>query len=85
MRWIMIAVTAFGLALSWLATSPGWLGVGLLLTLVGLFGTVFAIAAARIETIRRPDNAMLSIEDQVTLHKRGHAAPPGNSPPGDRP
>lgn len=82
MRWIMIAVTAFGLALSWLTQSPSWLLVGLLLTLAGLFGTVFAIAAARIESVRRPDKAMLSIEDQIGMHRRSQSPSSRARPPG---
>lgn len=82
MRWIMIAVTAFGLALTWVTKSPSWLLVGLLLTLTGLFGTVFAIAAARIESVRRPDNAMLSIDDQINIHRRSQSPTPRSRPPG---
>ena len=58
-RWIMIALTVTGLMTAILTRSPGLLGFALLLTLVGLFGTVFSLAADRISANSRPDSTML--------------------------
>lgn len=70
-RWIMIALFVVGVAIAFTTHSPGLLGIGLLLALVGAFGTVFAIASERISARSRPDTAML--QPDVIAAMREHA------------
>ena len=91
-RWIMIAMTLVGLIIAFLASNPGLLGVGLVLVFVGLFGTVFSLASARISASARPDTTMLSPEvlrairdkanreGQAGAGNHGARAQPGNRP-----
>ncbi len=73
-RWIMIAMTLIGLAVAILTHSPGVLGFALLLTVVGLFGTVFSLAADRISANSRPDAAMLPPEVLHAIRDKANAA-----------
>ena len=73
-RWITLALTILGFAIAFTTKSPGLLGLGLLLGLVGLFGFVFALAAARISANARSEASMASAEDLRALHR---APPPG--------
>lgn len=88
-RWIMLGLTILGFALVFIAKSPGLLGLGLLLGIVGMIGFVSAIAAERISASARPDAAMASVEDLVALKERptSSAAPlaqhPRVGPPAD--
>ena len=61
-RWIMIAMALLGLIMATLTRSPGVLGFALLMTVVGLFGTVISLAAARVSANSRPEVAMLPPE-----------------------
>lgn len=61
-RWILIATTLLGLIMALLTRSPALLGLALLMTVVGLFGTVLSLAATRISANSRPDIAMLPPE-----------------------
>ena len=81
-RWIMLGLTILGLALVFIAKSPGLLGLGLLLGIVGMIGFVSALAAERISASARPDAAMASVEDLVALKKRPtwSAAPAAQHP-----
>ena len=79
-RWIMIALTVTGLMTAILTRSPGLLGLALLLTLVGLFGTVISLAADRISANSRPDSTMLSPD--VLLAVRDKSRMPMNKPSG---
>ncbi|HET9034529.1 MAG TPA: hypothetical protein VFN25_16700, partial [Dokdonella sp.] len=54
--------TLLGLIMALLTRSPGVLGLALLMIVVGLFGAVFSMAAARISANSRPDAAMLPPE-----------------------
>jgi hypothetical protein len=74
MRWIMLGLTILGFALTFIARSPGVLGLGLVLGFVGLFGMVFSIASDRIASGARPDTAMLSAEDLAAIRARREAA-----------
>jgi hypothetical protein len=77
-RWITLALTVIGFAIAFTTNSPGVLGLGLLLGLVGLIGFVFALAAARVSARARPETSMASVEDLRALRK---AAPPVGTPP----
>jgi drug/metabolite transporter (DMT)-like permease len=70
MRWLMLALIVVGLVLTFTAKGPGLLGIGLLVGFVGLFGTVFSIAADRVSASARPDSAMATPEDLVALRTR---------------
>jgi hypothetical protein len=65
----MLVLTLVGLALCFLTKSPGVLGFGLLLSIVGGIGLVLSLAAARIAANARPESAMASVEDISALRK----------------
>lgn len=85
MRWIMIAMTLIGVAVAIITRSPGLLGFALLMTVIGLFGTVMSLAADRISANSRPDVAMLppealqSIRDKANAKRSGVQAEAGSS------
>jgi disulfide bond formation protein DsbB len=74
-RWIMLVVTILGLVLSFGAKTPGLLGIGLLLVLIGVVGFVFAMAADRIAANARPEASMAAVEDLAALRRKRAAAP----------
>jgi len=74
MRWIMVGLTILGFAMTFIAKTPGFLAIGLVLGFVGLFGLVFSIAADRVASRARPDTAMLTTEDLAALRARREAA-----------
>ena len=69
LRWILLVLALLGLALAFIAKSPGLLGVGLLLGFIGTIGFVLGLAADRIAENARPDTAMASVEELVALKK----------------
>jgi Tfp pilus assembly protein PilX len=69
-RWIMLAFVLIGLALVFTVKSPGLLGIGLLLALVGVVGFVLALASDRISANARPETTMASREDLTALRDR---------------
>jgi hypothetical protein len=69
-RLLLLVLALIGFALTFIAKSPGLLGIGLLFGIVGLFGFVFALAAARVSASARPEASMASVEDIVALRKR---------------
>ncbi len=75
MRWLMLGLTLFGFALSFVTKSPAVLGFGLVLGFVGLFGLVFSMAADRVSASARPESAMLGSEDLAAMRARRAAAP----------
>lgn len=75
MRWFLVALTLFGFALAIASKSPGWLGFGIVLGFVGLFGTVFSLAADRVSAAARPESSMATAEDLVAMRTRRGAAP----------
>ncbi|MEP7043746.1 MAG: hypothetical protein ABI843_11830 [Dokdonella sp.] len=82
-RWIMLALTVLGLALAFGAKTPGLLGIGLLLVLIGIVGFVFALAADRVAANARPESSMAAIEDLAALRRKRAAAaspPPAVTP-----
>lgn len=77
-RLVLLIAMMSGLALAFVTHSPGLLGLGLLLAIVGLFGFIFSLAAARVSANARPDTSMASVEDLIALRARparGSAAP----------
>lgn len=70
LRWLMLALVVVGLVLTFTAKGPGLLGLGLLVGFIGLFGTVFSIAAERVSASARPDTAMATPEDLAALRAR---------------
>ena len=75
MRWLMLGLTLFGFALSFVTKSPAVLGLGLVLGFVGLFGLVFSMAADRVSASARPESAMLGPEDLAAMRARRTTAP----------
>lgn len=67
MVWLLMFVVGFALAFA--TRSPLLLGVGIVLGLVGTFGFVLALAAARVSANARPETSMASIEDLAALRK----------------
>jgi len=80
-RWIMLVVTVLGLVLAFTAKSPGLLGVGLLLVLIGIVGFVFALAADRIAANARPEAAMAAVEDIAALRRKRATPAAPTAPP----
>jgi len=82
MRWILLLLAVFGIALAVSAKTPGLLGLGLLLGFGCLFLALFAFAAARIASTARPDATLLTDKDinalRASLRKPGAQ---GSTPP----
>jgi len=74
MRWLMLGLTLFGFAISFVTKSPAVLAVGLVLGFVGLFGLVFSMAADRVSASARPESAMLRPEDLAAMRTKRTAA-----------
>ena len=74
MRWLMLGLTLFGFALSFVTKSAALLGIGIVLGFVGLFGLVFSMAADRVSASARPESAMLGPEDLAAMRARRAAA-----------
>ena len=72
-RLIMIALLVIGLTMAFLTHSPGVLGLGLVLAIVGAFGTVMSIAAARVAARSRPEAAMLQPDVIAAMRDRARA------------
>lgn len=79
-RWITLGLTLLGFALVFSTKSPGLLGLGLLLSLVGIVGFVFALAAARVSASARPEASMVIGEDVAALRRRKAATAQGDAP-----
>lgn len=79
-RLFWLAMTVIGFVLAFIAKSAGVLGIGLLLGIVGFFGFVLAMAAARVSASARPETSMASVEDLGALRK-GAAIAPAKTPP----
>ncbi len=78
-RLLLLVLTVAGIALVFVAKSPGLLGVGLVFGIVGFFGLVLSLAAARVSASARPEASMASVEDIIALRKPR----PGSAPPAD--
>ncbi len=76
MRWLLLIFTAVGFALTFLAKGPGLLALGLVLSFVGFFGLIFALAADRVSASSRPETAMLGAEDLAAMRARQTSARP---------
>lgn len=78
-RWIMLGLTILGFAIVFTTRSPGLLGLGMLLGLVGFVGFVFALAADRVSASARPEVTIASVDDIHAM--RGRRPPVRPSPP----
>ncbi len=72
-RMIMIALLVIGLTMAFLTHSPGVLGLGLVMAIVGAFGTVMSIAAARVAARSRPEAAMLQPDVIAVMRERARS------------
>lgn len=77
MRWIMLAVSLLGFAISFSTQSVGILALGLLLALGGMVAAVFAFAAARVESVAQGQS---SRELSILLDAKKSAVAPGARP-----
>jgi hypothetical protein len=85
-RLLLLFLTIIGLVLMFTAKSAGLLGLGLLLGIVGFFGLVLALAAARVSASARPETSMASVEDIAAFRKRPTPTrPPVATPPTGNP
>lgn len=69
-RWIMLGLTILGFTIVFTTKSPGLLGLGILLGLVGFIGFVFALAADRISASARPEANMATVDDINAMRRR---------------
>ena len=67
MRWVWLLVAMFGFAVVFSAKTPGALGLGLIVGLVGLFGALLGFAAERIASSAKPEVALLTDKDITAL------------------
>jgi hypothetical protein len=84
MRWVFLLVAMFGFAVVFSAKTPGALGLGLLLGLVGLFGALLGFAAARIASSAQSEVALLTDKDinalRASMRKPVVPSPQANMP-----
>jgi hypothetical protein len=85
LRWIMLALLVAGGVLTFTAKSVGLLTVGLIFDVVGLFGTIFSLAADRVSASARPDTTMLAAEDLAAMRARRAGTAPRPVPSMPRP
>lgn len=78
MRWLLLALTVFGLLLALSARTPGWLGLGLALLLLGALASVFAFAQARIRDSARDEQLS---DQQIAALKATLGLPARGTPP----
>ncbi|MDE1957530.1 MAG: hypothetical protein KGI40_00385 [Xanthomonadaceae bacterium] len=79
MRWLLLALTVFGLLLALSAHTPGRLGLGLALLLLGALASVFAFAQARIHGSARDEQ----LSDQQIAALRASLKSTGRGTPSD--
>lgn len=80
-RWIMLGLTILGFAIVFTTRSPGLLGLGLLLGLIGFIGFVFVLAADRVSASARPEATMASVNEIHAMRARKPANPAARSAP----
>jgi len=76
MRWIWLIISVVGFGLAWVAKTPGLLGFGLIMGLVGITMAVLAIAADRIQAGARPESMMMSPGELNQLRNHNPAPRP---------
>lgn len=81
MRLFMLVLTVLGFTLTFLAKGAGLLALGLLFGFVGLFGLIFAIAAARVSASARPESLMAVPEDLAAMRARRASVKPTPAAP----
>lgn len=77
----MLGLTLLGFALVFSTKSPGLLGIGLLLSLVGIIGFMFALAADRVSANARSESSMAIGEEVAALRRKKVPTAPGNAAP----
>ena len=76
MRWLLLALTIAGFTLTFMAKGTGVLALGLLMSFVGFFGFIFALAADRVSSAARPETSMLDAGDLAAMRARQAGARP---------
>lgn len=79
MRWLLLALTVFGLLLALSAHTPARLGLGLALLLLGALASVFAFAQARIADRSRDEQ----LSDQQIAALKASLKSPAHGVPSD--
>ena len=75
-RWIMLGLTIIGAALVFSTKSAALLSLGLLCSVFGFFGFVFALVADRVSASARPETSMAAADDLAALRKRASSPRP---------
>lgn len=81
MRFFWLLLTVGGIAVAFMAKTPGLLGLALAVSFIAGICTVFGFAAARIESTSRPDSALMTpeviaaVRAQSAKQQAGPAAP----------
>ncbi|MEO5558791.1 MAG: hypothetical protein ABIO49_03435 [Dokdonella sp.] len=75
-RWIMLGLMIIGAALVFSTKSAGLLSLGLLCSVFGFFGFVFALVADRVSASARPETSMAAADDLAALRKRASSPRP---------
>lgn len=70
MRWVFLAAALIGSFVAFTTNSPGTLGLGLLIALVGAFGFVFALISSRIAANAQPEVTLIADPEVNALRKR---------------
>jgi hypothetical protein len=86
MRWLLLLLAVFGFALAFSTKSASVLGLGIVVGLIGLVGSFFMMAAARVESRSRPDAALLTdadinaLRESVRKNRASQTPQPGSAP-----
>lgn len=71
MPWFLVGLSIAGTVVAFTTSSPGLLGLGLLVAVVSMFCAIFAFAGRRIAANAQPDSALLTPD--VLAHIREKA------------
>src|SRR5579883_380266 len=74
MRWILLVVALAGFAIAFTTTSPGLMGLGLLIGCGGLLFLGFALAASRIAQNAQPETTMIVDPEIAALRAKANLA-----------
>lgn len=87
MRWILLAAAIAGFGIAFTTTSPGLMGLGLIVGCAGLLGFGLALAASRIAQTAQSETALIVDPEIRALRAKASLAkslPRVSAPPVDR-